>query len=132
MRRGECYRCLQPVRQLGQATVELALTLPVVVMFALISAQVGLVAVDLVLIHHAAREGARAASVDPSLGAATSGAQGSTSLSADRMAVRLSGGTVRGDQATVTVRYRSPTEVPLVGQLIGDITVSATVTMRVE
>jgi hypothetical protein len=33
---------------------------------------------------------------------------------------------------TVTVRYRSPTEVPLVGGLLGDPTVQASVTMRVE
>ena len=122
----------KPSWQLGQATVEVALTLPVVVLFALIAAQVGLVAADMILVRHAAREGARAAAVAPSPEAARAGAVGSTSLAGDRMSVRLTGGSARGDRATVTVRYRSPTDVPLVGRLVGDITVSAEVTMRVE
>lgn len=132
MTTGERRRRHKPTGQFGQATVEVALTLPVVVLFGLIAAQIGLVAVDMVLVHHAAREGARAAAVVPSPEAARAGAEGSSSLAGDRMSVRLTGGSSRGDRATVTVRYRSATNVPLVGRLVGDITVSAVVTMRVE
>ena len=47
----------------GQATVEVALMLPVLVILAMALVQVGLVARTTVLVHHAAREGARAAAV---------------------------------------------------------------------
>ena len=56
----------QQRRQKGQATVELMLVLPVIVMLALLIAQVGLVARDSVLLHHVAREAAREAAVNPS------------------------------------------------------------------
>ena len=32
----------------------------------------------------------------------------------------------------MTVRYRSPTDVPLVGRLVGDVTLRATAVMRPE
>ena len=38
----------------------------------------------------------------------------------------------RGDRVTVVVRYRSPTDVPLVGVLLGDVTVTGAATMQVE
>ena len=119
-------------RQRGQATVELALVLPLVVVFALIVVQAGLVAKDLVLVHHAAREGARAVAVDPTPAAARAGVAGGARLDQGRLGVSLSGGTTEGDLATVTVTYESPTNVPLVGALVGDVTLTADVTMRVE
>lgn len=131
MRPGENQERL-PIRERGQATVELALVLPVVVIFALIVVQAGLVAKDKLLVEHAAREAARAAAVDPSLAAARSAAHSSSSLSSDRMVVTLSGGDARGSTATATVTYRSPTRVPLVGRLVDDVTLTGSVTMRVE
>lgn len=119
-------------RERGQAAVELALVLPVVVMFALVVVQAGLVAKDLVLVHHAAREAARAASVEPSVDAARTAAVGAARLDAARLRVLLAGGTSRGDRTTATVTYDSPTSVPLVGRLVPDLTISASVTMRVE
>ncbi len=116
----------------GQATVELALTLPLVVLFSLMVVQAGLVAKDLVLVHHAAREGARAAAVDPTPAAARAGVTGGAKLENGRLGVSLSGGASEGDQATVRVTYASPTNVPIVGALVGDITLTADVTMRVE
>lgn len=119
-------------KQSGQATVELALTLPIVVLFALIVVQAGLVAKDMLLVHHAAREAARAAAVDPTQAAARAGASGGAALDPGRLSVALSGGTARGDRARATVSYSSPTDVPIVGRLVGDIPIRATVTMRVE
>lgn len=116
----------------GQATVELALTLPLVVLFALVVIQAGLVAKDVLLVHHAAREGARAAAVDPTGDAARAGVHGGAALDRGRLQITLSGGTSEGDRATVRVRYSAPTDVPIVGALIGDIPLSAEVTMRVE
>ena len=116
----------------GQATVELALVLPLVVLFALVTLQLGIIAKDLVLVHHAAREGARAAAVEPTSGAARAAVVGSSSLDGGRLSVSLSGGTARGSQTTATVTYRAPTSVPLVGALIPDVSLEASVTMRVE
>lgn len=130
MREGKHQRRRNSER--GQATVELALVLPLVALFALATLQLGLIAKDLVLVHHAAREGARAAAVEPTGGAARAAVIGSSSLDSGRLDVSLSGGTARGSQTTATVTYRAPTSVPLVGALIPDVTLKASVTMRVE
>lgn len=109
--------------------MELALALPVVVLGLLLVVQVALLARAQVLVVHAAREGARAAAVGESPDAA---ARATPALDAGRLAVRRSGGAMAGDLVTVTVDYRAATEVPLVGGLLGDVTVRASVTMRVE
>lgn len=112
--------------------MELSLILPVLALLALFVGQVGVVATDAVLVHHAAREAARAAAVEPEVGVATAAAQGAAGLVSDRMTVNLSGGRSVGDSLRVTVRYSAPTQVPMVGRLIGDIDLSSTVTIRVE
>ena len=95
----------------GQAAVELALALPVVVVFLLGVVQVALVARDQVAIELAAREAARAASVsaDPTT-AATMAAGRVVGLVPIDVAVHIDGVTVR-----VTVRYTDPTDVALIG-----------------
>jgi Flp pilus assembly protein TadG len=110
-------------REGGQATVEVALLLPLLALLLLAVVQVGLVVRDQVLVTHAAREAARAAAVDPQLAAAREGATAAARLDPDRLEVELSGS---------TVRYRSPTRVPLIGPMLGDRTLVAEATMRVE
>ncbi len=124
MRRGKGQR--------GQATVEFALVLPLIVLFSLIVIQAALVGKDVLLVHHAAREAARASAVDPTPATAMQAAVASGRLDPSRLSSRLTGGTERGDRATAVVTYRSPTNVPLVGRLVGDIELRAEVTMRVE
>ncbi len=119
-------------RERGQSTVEVALVLPVVVVFGMIVAQVGLVMIDVVLVHHAAREGARAAAVEPTAAAAEQAARASTRLDDQRLTIGLRGGTTTGDRLTVVVGYRSPTRLPLIGPLVPDVPLTAMVTMRVE
>ncbi len=116
----------------GQSVVELALVLPVVVMLALAVVQIGVVARDQLLVHHAAREAARRAAVEPTDVAARSGAIEATGLTPDRLAVTLIGDRSRGDLITARVEYRSPTDVPLAGVALDDVIVTAAVTMRVE
>jgi hypothetical protein len=118
----------------GQAAVELALVLPLVAMLGLGLIQVGLVVRDQVLVTHAAREAARAAAVDPDPAAPRAAALGATGLRPSRMAVEIKAqGLPRtGQLITVRVRYRSPTEVPLIGSLVRDATLSATASMRFE
>lgn len=132
MRRGKLWGKYGSTGERGQATVEFALVLPLVVLFALITLQLGTVAKDILLVHHAAREGARAAAVEPTSAAARTAVLGATTLDSNRLSVSLSGETSRGGQTTATVRYRSPTNVPLVGVLVPDVMLEASVTMRVE
>ncbi|MBK9180245.1 MAG: pilus assembly protein [Acidimicrobiales bacterium] len=118
--------------QRGQAAVELALVLPLVALLLLALIQVGLVVRDQVLVIHAAREGARAAAVDDDPGAARRAALRAAGLAAGRLTVEVDGRGGEGSRVRVRVRYRAPTDVPLVGGLVGDVTVGGSVTMRVE
>jgi len=109
----------------GQAAVELALALPAVVVLLLAIVQFAFVARDEVLVVHAAREAARAASLGASPGvAATRVVPGAR--------VAVTGGGRVGDPVVATVSFRAPTDLPLVGPLIPDPLLHATVTMRAE
>lgn len=109
----------------GQATVEFALVLPVLMLVILLVFQVVLIGKDQLLVIHAAREAARAASVGADADAAARrvlpGAQ-----------VRVSGGASVGAPVAVEVIAVSPTALPLVGPLLPDPTVRARVEMRTE
>ena len=112
--------------QSGQATAEFALILPFLVTLMLCIVQVALVARDAVLVSHAARVGARAAAVQVSEAAVVNAVRASVPLVADRLEVSQ---VTEGELVRVTVRYRSPTNVPLAGSFIGDVTVSESVAM---
>jgi Flp pilus assembly protein TadG len=116
----------------GQASVELALLLPVVALLLLAVLQVAVLARDAVLVTHAAREAARAAAVDPAPGAPRDAARAAGGLDPDRMSIATSGRDGAGSRVRVEVRYRAPTAVPIVGALLGDREITSTVTMRVE
>ena len=116
----------------GQAAVELALALPLLALLALALLQVALVVRDQVLLTHAAREAARAAAVDDGRGAARQGALDGSRLDASRLEVTTRGRDGPGSRVTASLAYRSPTDVPVVGRLVPDVRLRATVTMRVE
>ena len=120
-------RALRSAR--GQATVELALVLPLVLTLALVVVQVGFVARDSVRVTHAAGSATRAASVgldDDTIRRAASEGSG---LSPSRLSVVI----VRaGDWVTVRVTYRCPTDVPLVGTLAPTVVLRDQLTMRME
>jgi hypothetical protein len=112
----------------GQATAELAVALPVVLLLALTLIQAALVLRDDLAVANAAREAARAASLDPDPARAERAA-----------AAVLPGATVRsgprppvGELVHVRVTYRSTTELPVVGPLLPDPLLEARVAMRVE
>jgi Flp pilus assembly protein TadG len=115
-------------RERGQAAVELALGLPLVFLALMAVVQVVLVARDQIAVLHAAREGARAAAVGDA-GAGAAAARAAVGLDASRASISAS---EAGDRVTVVVRYRSPTDVPLIGVFLGDITVTGAATMQVE
>ena len=112
----------------GQTTAELAVIFPVVLVLALALVQAALVLRDDLALTSAAREAARAASLDPDPGRAERAAAavlpGATVRSEPRPAV--------GELVRVWVSYRSPTTVPLVGPLLPDPVLVARAAMRVE
>jgi hypothetical protein len=112
----------------GQATVEFAFVLPLLLLALLAVVQVGLVVRDQLAVVHAAREAARAASVDPDPARAVRAAH-RTLPGAD---VEVGDRPKVGDEISVTVRYTSNTDLPLVGVLFPDPDLHATSVMRVE
>lgn len=116
----------------GQATVELALVLPLVVVVVLFVVQVALVGLAQVLVVHAARSAARTAAVDPDDAAVVARARDTPGLDADRISVEVGTRGPPGGTVEVTVTYRAPTDMPLAGRLLGDVTLTATVVMPVE
>lgn len=116
----------------GQSTVEFALVLPVVALAALLVVQVALVVHARIMTTHAAREAARVVAIRNDPAAARSAALGAADLDPARMTVSVSGSASPGSDVTVTVTYRAPTEVPLVGELLDDVVLSDSVTMLAE
>ena len=116
----------------GQASVELALVLPLVVILLLAVVQVGLLVRDQILVVHAVREAAREAAVDPAPDAPRRAALSSSTLADSRLTVTSTGRGAAGSRVRVEVAYRAPTPVPLLGAAVGDVTLRASATMRVE
>jgi Flp pilus assembly protein TadG len=116
----------------GQATVELALCLPLVAVVLAGTIEVGLLAGDVLRLWHAAREAARVAAVDPDPAAARSaaahaGLQGVHVVVRPARAVR-----VQGRPVTVLLRYVPRGHVPLLGELTRGLEFHARATMRIE
>ena len=115
-------------RDRGQATVELALCLPLLFMFLLGIVQLVVIVRDQLAVQLAAREAARAAAVAaPSAPAAERAANRAVTLRPLMVATRLS-----IDAVTITVSHVTPTDVPMIGALLPDFTVSAQATMALE
>lgn len=116
----------------GQAVVEVALVLPLIAMLALLLLQVALVVRDQVVVQHASRQGAREAAVSEGDATVRLAALTGTSLDPDRVEVEVRGRDGPSRVVAVEVRYSSPTGLPLVGGLVGDVPLRATTAMRVE
>jgi hypothetical protein len=133
---GRAEATAHPTGERGQAAVELALVLPLLALLALLLLQVALVVRDQVLVAHAAREAAREAAVDADPARPRAAALAGARLDPDRLEVEVrpvgSPSRQPGGRIEAIVRYRSPTDVPLVGALVGDVRLAARVAMRVE
>ena len=117
----------------GQATVELALVLPVIVMLLLLLVQVAVLVRDQVLVIHAAREGARAAAVTgANADAAEKAAFATAGLPLQSTDVITTPPGPKHDLVQVQVLYTDSTDVPIIGRLLGDVRVTGTVSMRME
>ncbi len=115
-------------RERGQATVELALVLPLIVFGLMAILQVGLVVRDQVAVIHAAREAARAASVDRDPERAAAAVRRVLA----KATVKVGSRPAVGQPISVEVTYHDRTDVPLVGALFPDLDLHATAVMRTE
>ena len=126
-------------RQEGQALVEFAILLPILLLLLLGILQFGVVFNNYIQVTSAAREGARKAAVSRSLGtsaantaARTSAKNASPSLNLQdsQITVTPSNSYAQGSDVTVTVRY--PYSINILGRVVASGNLTSSTTMRVE
>lgn len=116
----------------GQATLEVVLVLPLVMLLVMLSAQVCVIVRNEVLVNHAVREAVRAASVSEENPeeAARRAAEGAGPLASHRMTVTVD--SLSAEVVRISVAYEDPTDMPLIGRLIPSVRHSVTAAMRRE
>lgn len=124
--------CPKTKREQGQALVEFAMVLPILVLLVVGMMQFGLLFHEYLLVNHAAREGARVATLggsDAEIVAAVNTAAASASNTTIVPSAR-----VRGAQVTITVTKQVALITPLFNALFpqNPVPVSGTSIMRVE
>jgi hypothetical protein len=112
----------------GQATVELALVLPLVFGLLVLVFQIALVARDEVLVVHAARDAVREATVTRDEARVV--AAGRRNLPGAMVRIVRRGRV--GEPVEVAITYVSRTELPLIGALLPDLRLHGRSVMRVE
>lgn len=125
-------------RDRGQATVELALILPILLLLLLGIAQFGLIFQAQLAIDSAARDGARLGAIGADDTAIKNRVAATSGFDATALTITVSPQAPRasGDELTVSVGYNVRIIVPMFEQLLGGsggtFAVSATAKMRVE
>jgi Flp pilus assembly protein TadG len=134
VRRRKGRRSLRMTRQLGTAAVEFALTLPLVLVLALVVLQFGLLAKDQLVLMGAARAGVREAAVttqDQEVRAAVIGS--APSLDTDRLHIAVAREGGAGAPVTVSLQYAHRAALPGVRWFLPDtVTLRSASTMRQE
>jgi TadE-like protein len=120
------------IRERGQATVELALALPVLLFVLAALVEVGLIVADQVRLWHSAREAVRAAVVDDSPDVVSEAARGA-GLSPLAIAIDPEPAYRRqGEPLTVSLSYDRQGVMPFVSYLFSGVELRAEATMRTE
>lgn len=112
----------------GQATVEFALTIPVLLLVLLGAVQVFVLLVDRLHLVHVTRDATRAASVSGEPFAAV-GRVVERSWPDRDVSHRVSDD---GTLVSVTIELINPTDVPLIGRFLPDVRLTESLTMLVE
>ena len=121
-------RSCQNTSDSGQATVELALVMPLVIGLLILIITAGLVVRDQLLVWHAASAGARAASISPnSPDVVQQAVENEVSLRPVHLRIVR-----QGDLITVAAHYPRTINLWLIKYIIPPLTLSATVTMHVQ
>jgi hypothetical protein len=116
----------------GQATVELALSLPLLVILLGFVVEVAMLASDQVRLWHASREAARAAVVNPDPAAARTAAERS-GLSGLTLTIDPDPDyRVQGQPLRVELSMRPEGSVPLIGKAFEGVELQGSATMRIE
>lgn len=113
----------------GQASVEFALVLPIVLLVLLGLLQVGIFVLEKLQVTGAAREGAREAAVTPNRDRIEEAAE--RSAHGMEIRVNIDRGSKRGDPAWVAVSAE-PTQLPIIGSIVSNLKLESSATMRVE
>jgi hypothetical protein len=118
----------------GQATLEAALAMPIVLIALLLIVQVGIVVRDALALDQAAREGVRAMAITASPDDARSAVRRSAGpLDADRIATEVSPASKRGDPVDVDLAYTEELRIPIVSKIVAlHLPLKAQATMRLE
>lgn len=116
----------------GQATVELAFLLPVVVIVVLLFVQISAVFIHRLELSHAVREAVRIAAVDASRDKALEAGRRATGLQANRLQLTIGPRPAPGGFITVAAAYDDPVRVPLTNAVLFTVRTQASATMLVE
>lgn len=118
----------------GQAIVELAILLPVLLLILLGILEFGRVFSSYMIITHASREGARVGAVGGSdLDVQNTVSNNTATLDSTNMTVTILDGGNRGEPFTVKVGYDIKLVTPLIGVIVGDpLHMEAETSMRIE
>jgi Flp pilus assembly protein TadG len=119
----------------GQSLVEFALIVPLLVLLLFGIVDFGRIFHAYLTIDHAGREAARAASIGKDdtqvKSTAVTDAVG-IGLTSDRVVISPNGTRVSGNDVSVTITYPITFLTPVIGSIVGPITLEDTTVMRVE
>ncbi|MEH7112643.1 TadE family protein [Neobacillus niacini] len=119
----------------GQSLVEFALILPLLILLLFGIVDFGRTFHAYLTIDHAGREAARAASIGKDdtqvKSTAVTDAVG-IGLTTDRVVISPTGTRVSGDDVSITITYPITFLTPVIGSIVGPITLKDTTVMRVE
>ncbi|MBT2727433.1 pilus assembly protein [Bacillus sp. ISL-75] len=119
--------------QKGQSLVELALVLPVLILLLFGIIDFSRIFHAYLTIDHAGREAARSASIgSDDATVKNTAASDATSIGLTTEKVSISGTRTSGTDVTITITYPITFLTPIIGQIIGTLTLTDTTTMRVE
>lgn len=119
----------------GQSLVEFALVIPVLILILLAIVDFGRVYHVYLTIDHAGREAARAASIGKDDGTVQSVAVNyseSINLTTGQVAISPSGTRSSGTEVKITITHPITFLTPVIGEIVGPLTLTDTTTMRVE
>lgn len=116
----------------GQATLELALALPILALLLAALVEIGLLVADQGRLWHAAREAARVAAVDPDEADVRAAAQGAGLSPIDLHVTPKPHLRRQGDPLTVSLMYRPQGRIPLFTAFLERLPLEAQATMRIE
>lgn len=117
--------------QQGQAAVELALLLPLLMLMALFLAQMALTARDQIMVIHSAREAARTVAVSNDASRARPAALAASRLDPERLRVRVEESSGAGN-VSVRLDYHSAVRFAALKVVLDDLVLSGEAVMRAE